>query len=135
MPETTLLLCEDNPDDVEFFLWALAKAKISLPVQVVKHGWAAVDYLQGNGDYDDRERYALPSLVFLDLKMPYMTGMQVLEWIRGQELFRNLPVAILSGSDEQRDRKGAERLGACDYIVKPAEPQHLQTLLASFGLI
>src|SRR3954469_18637827 len=105
MTTKTILLVEDNEDDVFALRRALKKAQIANPVQVAEDGQKAVDYLAGVGHYADREEYPIPRLVLLDLKLPYRNGMEVLAWIRQQRSLDSLPVVILSGSDEARDHK------------------------------
>jgi CheY-like chemotaxis protein len=125
----TILLVEDNDDDVFAMQRALRKAQITLPVQVVTNGQKAVDYLSGAGDYSDRNYYPFPSLVFLDLKLPYIHGFEILGWIREQPGIRDLAVVVLTSSGEESDRNRADTLGVYSYIVKPPEPQQLRRLL------
>jgi CheY-like chemotaxis protein len=132
----TVLLVEDNAEDVYAFRWTLKKANLSeVPLQLAEHGQKAIDYLSGAGVYSDRTLHPLPDLVLLDLKMPYKGGLQVLEWIRQQLQFDELPVVILSGSDEERDHVKAEGLGARGYMVKPLSREDLAGLYASVGLV
>lgn len=128
-PLPTILLVEDNEDDVFAMQRALRKAQVSHPVQVVTDGQKAIDYLSGAGAFSDRTLYPLPSLMFLDLKMPYVGGFEVLQWLREQTELRNLAVIILTGSGEQCDRDRGEKLGARGYVVKPAEPVELSKLV------
>lgn len=114
-----LLLVEDNEDDVFLLRRAMKKAAMDVPIQVVTDGQQALDYLEGSGPYSDRVQYPLPALVFLDLKLPYVHGFEVLSWIRRHSEFKNLPVFILTSSPEERDRKRADELGAKAYLVKP----------------
>lgn len=125
----TVLLVEDNEDDVYALRWALRKAGVAPTLQVAEDGRQAVDYLAGNGPYADRDRYPIPALVLLDLKLPYLTGMEVLAWIRQQPEWEGLPVVILSGSDEARDHEKAASLGARDYLVKPPTPEQIARVL------
>jgi len=125
----TLLLVEDNEDDVFAMQRALRKAQITLALQVVNDGQKAVDYISGNGQYADRNYYPLPSLVFLDLKLPYLDGFEVLAWIREQSGARDLPVVILTSSGEETDRARASILGVNRYLVKPPEPQQLNVIV------
>src|SRR5437660_8113449 len=108
----TILLVEDNDDDVFFMRHALQKAKVGLPVQVVPDGQAALDYLAGEGGYADRERHPLPTLIFLDLKMPYVSGFEVLAWMQRQTFAPEIQVVVLTSSPEDRDRQRAKELGA-----------------------
>ncbi len=115
----TLLLVEDNEDDVFLMRRALRKANITLPLQVAMDGQEALDYLSGSGRFADRSQFPLPALVFLDLKLPYVHGFEVLAAIRQNEALRELPVIVLTSSPEERDRQQAQLLGAKAYFVKP----------------
>lgn len=114
-----LLLVEDNPDDIFLMQRALRKTGLNLPVQIVTDGRQAIDYLSGAKPYDDRQRFPLPSMVFLDLKLPYLNGFEVLAWIRAETTFRDLSVFVLTSSPEERDKEKATKLGARAYLVKP----------------
>src|SRR5258708_39753770 len=96
----TILLAEDDENDVWFVKRALNWADIHNPVQVVHDGQEAIDYLQGRNAYADRERYPLPKLALLDIKMPGKGGFDVLKWLRNDadEGLRRLPVVIMSSS-------------------------------------
>ena len=116
-----ILLIEDSPDDVFFLRYALQKARVSGAVHVLTDGQQALDYLQGTGKYADRVAFPLPTVVFLDLKLPLVSGFEVLAWIRDQPAFSLLPVFVLTGSAEERDRAKVRELGAKDYFVKPPQ--------------
>ncbi len=115
----TILLVEDNEDDVFLMQRALMSAKLDIPMQVSRDGQEALDYLQGTGKFSDRVAHPMPALVFLDLKLPYVHGFEVLSWIRGESSLKELPVVVLTSSSEDRDRTRAEELGARGYLVKP----------------
>jgi CheY-like chemotaxis protein len=115
----TILLVEDNDDDVFLMQRALKEARIQMPLHVALDGQEALDYFTGLGRYSDRARYPIPALVFLDLKLPYVHGFEVLTWIRRQDSLSTLPVVILTSSPEERDRQKAKELGAQEYLVKP----------------
>jgi len=114
-----ILLAEDEPNDVFFFKRALKKAHISAEVIAVSDGQVAIDYLSGKPPYDDRSAHPLPSMIFLDIKMPHATGIDVLNWLKGQEHLRQIPCVMISSSEMPRDRESAFATGAIDYIVKP----------------
>ena len=98
-----LLLVEDNQDDVFFMRRALTSAHVVNPLYVVEDGQAAVDYLAGAGKYADRDSYPLPAVMFLDLKLPYLSGHEVLAWIRRQKELEALLVIVLTSSNEASD--------------------------------
>jgi CheY-like chemotaxis protein len=125
----TILLVEDNDDDVFAMQRALRKAQVTHPLQVVTDGQKAIDYLSGIGAYADRNYYPLPSLIFLDLKLPYVNGFEVLEWIRQQDSLSDTSVIVLTSSAEQSDRTRAEQLRARSYLVKPPQPQDLNRII------
>jgi CheY-like chemotaxis protein len=115
----TLLLVEDNEDDVFIFRRAYKQAKLNCPLQVAEDGEEASDYLLGQGRYADRAKHPLPALVFLDLKLPLKSGLEVLATIREQPQLANLCVVVLTSSAEERDVTRAHELGAQAYLVKP----------------
>ena len=130
-PSNTILLVDDNDDDVFALRRALQKANTANPQQVVTNGRDAVAYLGGTGKYADRSQYPLPFLVFLDLKMPLLDGFEVLGWMREQPSLAGIVVVVLTGSDELKDHQRAYALGARSYLVKPPTPGDLQQVLQS----
>lgn len=136
MPRSRIvLLVEDNEDDVFALRWALRKAQIDLSVQIAGDGQQAIDYLAGVGVYADRRLHPLPGLVLLDLKLPYRTGTEVLAWIRERPTLDEIPIVVLSGSDEPRDREHVSALGARDYLVKPPTAEDLRRILGQSHLL
>jgi CheY-like chemotaxis protein len=127
-----LLLVEDNEHDVFLMKRALKQAEIQNPLYVVGDGEEAVDYLAGNGAFNDRQMYPFPSLVFLDLKLPFKSGHDVLAWIRQQAELVELVVVVLTSSDEPSDISRAYKLGANSYLVKPPTLMQLRDLAKSF---
>ncbi len=115
----TILLVDDSQDDIFGFKWAMKEAKLSNPLRVVTDGEIAVDYLSGVGQYADRTQFPMPTHVFLDIKMPRMSGHEVLAWMKTQPDLTSIPVAMLSGSDETADHNIATSNGADAYMVKP----------------
>jgi CheY-like chemotaxis protein len=122
MPDKALfLLVEDEVDQVILLRRALEKANIANPLQVVRSGEEAIVYLEGAGPYVNRDEFPLPKLVLLDLKMPGISGFDVLRWIRQQPQLRALRVVVLTASNEIRDVNLAYQLGANSFLVKPVE--------------
>ena len=120
----TVLLVEDNQDDVFVMKMACQRSGIPHLLRVVTDGAMAVDYLSGNGLYSDRAAHPLPGVVFLDIKMPKLDGHEVLKWIRSQPGLKNLPVVILTVSSQIADVERAYELGVTSYLRKvpcPAE--------------
>ena len=114
-----ILLAEDDELHVELTLRGFRKRGFLNPVQVVKDGEEAIAYLSGKGQFADREKYPLPALLLLDLKMPNKNGFEVLEWVRAQPRFKRLPIVVLTSSGEIKDMKRAYDLGANSFLVKP----------------
>ncbi|MEW5858121.1 MAG: response regulator [Cyanobacteriota bacterium] len=119
MSNYTILLVEDDSNDIFLIQRAFRKANLLNPLQVVENGEAAVFYLEGNPPYSDRDRYPLPVLILLDLRLPRKSGLEVLEWLRQQPDLKRLPVVVLSSSKENREINRAYDLGANSYLVKP----------------
>ena len=128
-----ILLVEDNDDDVFLMRHALTAAGVSNPVYVVESGQHAIDYLSGAGIYQDRGRYPLPVIVFLDLKLPLMSGHEVLGWIRSQRQLESLLVVVLTSSNEPSDVRRSYSLGANSYLMKPLTARQLIDLAKAFN--
>ena len=112
MKTKQILLVEDNPDDVKLTMRALQKSKILNEVVVAQDGVEALDYLFGTGKFEGRDTKVVPQLILLDLKMPRMDGLEVLNRIRADERTKLLPVVVLTTSSEDRDRIESYNLGA-----------------------
>lgn len=126
MENNSILQVEDDEPDVFLLKMVFKRAGITNPVQVVTDGQMAMDYLAGTGDFADREKHPMPCLVLLDLNLPKVGGLEVLEWIRRQPRLKRLVVVVLSSSAESRDIERAYELGANSYIAKPSRME--QTL-------
>lgn len=129
----TILLVEDNSDDVFMIKRSFKKAGIVNPLHVASDGKQAVDYLAGAGPFADRAVYPLPFMAFIDLKLPYLDGFEVLKWIRDQKSLDFLVSIILTSSNQDRDYQQAYALGARSYVVKPPAPEHLLQLMNSLS--
>jgi CheY-like chemotaxis protein len=127
-----ILLVEDNEDDVFLMQRALKGARVINPMFVVEDGQEAVDYLSGAGKFADRETYPLPAIVFLDLKLPLISGHDVLAWVRRQKELESLVVIVLTSSNEASDLSRCYALGANSYLVKPPTPEQLEDLANAF---
>lgn len=119
-----ILLVEDDPDDLALDLRVLKQAGLDGEVAIARTGNEAIDYIFGTGPFADRGPAAV-DLILLDLRLPGMDGLQVLQWIRAGEKTRRIPVLVLSGSREDRDVAEAYRLGVLQYLVKPLERDSL----------
>jgi two-component system response regulator len=134
MKEKTILLVEDNPDDVELTLRAFRKNNILNPVIVAKDGVEALDYLFGTGMHAGRDLKELPVVTLLDLKLPKIDGLEVLKKIRRDERTKLIPVVILTSSTEERDVVNGYSLGANSYIRKPVEFNQFVEAVRQLGL-
>jgi CheY-like chemotaxis protein len=129
MTHSTILLVEDDPNDVFFFERAVGLASIIHPLRVVGDGRQALAYLAGDPPYGDRDRFPPPALVVLDLNLPQRTGLEVLRWIREYGPYPDVPVVVLTSSTAHRDKQVAKSLGANAYLSKPSDPDLLVELV------
>ena len=129
----TVLIVEDTDDDVFFLRRAMKEADINNPLQIVTDGQQAIDYLDGKGVYADREKYPLPFLVLLDLKLPYVMGLDVLKWIRQRPQFEKMLVVILTSSQQDSDIEATYRLGGNFFLIKPPNRTKLLELVKNLG--
>src|SRR5262245_17077540 len=124
-----ILVAEDDANDRLLLRHALTRDALPIRVEMVGDGEEAIDYLQGEGDFADRARYPLPDLLLLDLKMPRLNGLEVLRWLRSNDICPSLPVIMFSGSGLEKDVQEAYRLGANTYFQKLGDPRALVALL------
>ncbi|RJQ76589.1 MAG: response regulator [Desulfobacteraceae bacterium] len=134
MKEKIILLVEDNPDDVKLTMRALAKSRIMNGIVVAEDGIEALDYLRGKGKFAERDTSIMPQVILLDLKMPKMDGLEVLQCIRAEEKTRLLPVVILTTSREERDLVESYKLGANSYVRKPVDFNQFVEAVRQLGL-
>lgn len=132
--ERPILLVEDNPDDEALTLRAFSKNRIANEVIVARDGIDALDYLFGTGRHAGRDTAVLPAVVFLDLKLPRIDGLEVLRRIRADSRTTLLPVVILTTSREQQDIHEAYSLGANSYIRKPVDFERFINTVGQLGL-
>ncbi len=129
-----ILLVEDNPRDELLALRAFKKSRIANEVVVARDGVEALDYLFATGEHVGRDMRELPQIMLLDLKLPRVDGLQVLQTVRANEQTRFLPVVILTSSDEQRDLVESYRLGVNSYVRKPVDFSRFAEAVDHLGL-
>lgn len=114
----TVLIAEDDHNDLVFMQMAFGQAGVPNPLQIVRNGDDAIAYLAGSGDFADRDRFPFPALMFLDLGMPGKSGFEVLSWWQKRGKSPDLRIVILSGSEQPIDIERAQALGAAGYRIK-----------------
>jgi CheY-like chemotaxis protein len=127
--EVSILVADDDDNDIFFLKRALAKAGLSAELVVAHDGQEAIDYLSSVAAQPDQASRRWPRLLLLDLKMPRLDGFDVLAWRRSRPEFTALPVVVLSSSAHEDDRERARQLGADDYHIKPSDFQKLVMLV------
>ncbi|MDH5824641.1 response regulator [Luteimonas sp. RD2P54] len=128
----TILLAEDSPHDAEMAIDALREAHLANPIVHVEDGVEALDYLLRRGKYTDREE-GMPAVLLLDIKMPRMDGLEVLNELRRDGGFKKLPVVILSSSREESDLARSWDLGVNAYVVKPVDVDQFFEAVRTLG--
>jgi CheY-like chemotaxis protein len=121
MNEVEILLVEDNPRDLELTLRVLRKNNLANSVTTVTDGEQALDFVFGRGKYAGRDVTSHPKVMFLDLKLPKVDGIEVLRQVKGDERTRTIPIVVVTSSAEERDRIESYNLGVNSYVVKPIE--------------
>ena len=134
MNSKVIMLVEDNPDDVELTLRALKKNNIANEVVVTRDGQEALDYLFGTGKHIGRDLNIMPAVILLDLKLPKLDGIEVLQRVRANERTSLLPVVILTSSKEERDVLNGYKFGANSYIRKPVDFAQFIEAVQQLGL-
>jgi len=134
MGNKTILLVEDNPDDVDLTLRALKKNNIKNEIVVAGDGTEALDYLFGTGKYSGRDLMMMPTIILLDLKLPKIDGLEVLRRIRANKLTKLLPVVILTSSSEEQDIINGYSLGVNSYVRKPVDFNQFAEAVSQLGL-
>lgn len=134
MQQKILLLVEDNPDDEVLTMRALRKHNLANEIVVVRDGQEALDFLFGMGEYRSRDSSILPQVILLDLKLPKVDGLQVLEQLRTNVKTRFVPVVILTSSVEEQDMIRSYDLGANSYVRKPVDFTQFLNAARQLGL-
>jgi two-component system response regulator len=130
---SVILLIEDNPDDEELTRMALAESKILSRIVVAQDGPEAIDYLFSHGSYEGRDPAFDPELILLDLKLPKLSGLEVLRRIRSEKRTRIIPVVVLTTSSEEEDIVASYQLGANSYVRKPVEFNQFAAAVKQIG--
>jgi two-component system response regulator len=134
MLEKLILLVEDNPDDEILTLRALKKANIANRIEVVRDGAEALDFVFCAGNYAGRDTNDLPQLILLDLKLPKVSGLQVLQRIRADERTKRVPVVILTSSTEPVDINSGYDLHVNSFVSKPVNFQEFSEVVQRLGM-
>lgn len=134
MENNVILLVEDNPRDEALTLRALRKNHIANNIVVARDGVEALDYLFGTGAYANRDLSQMPQIILLDLKLPKVDGLGVLQKIRANESTRRLPVVVFTSSNEEQDLLDSYNLGANSYIRKPVDFEQFMEASRHLGL-
>lgn len=134
LEQVEVLLVEDSPHDAEMTQRALRKFNFGNRLQWVKDGEEALNFLFCRGVFADRDPARPPKLILLDLKMPKVNGIEVLRQVKGDERMRQIPIVVMTSSNEERDVMESYRLGANSYIVKPLEFGAFADVVAKVGL-
>ena len=129
-----ILIVEDNPDDEEMTLRSLQQAGLANDVQVVRDGVEALDFLFSTGSFAGRDASRMPAVVLLDLKLPKLNGIDVLNRMRSEERTRSIPVVILTSSSEDEDMAKSYDSGANSYVRKPVIFSDFATVVSQLGL-
>ena len=129
-----ILLVEDNPSDAELAIHALRKSKLANQIQVVRDGKEALDFLFCRGAFSGRRFETAPQLVLLDLKLPKVDGLQVLQAVKSDARTKAIPIVVLTSSIEERDLVMSYKLGANSYIQKPVNFGEFQDVVCQLGM-
>lgn len=132
--EVEILFVEDNPSDAEMTLRVLKKNKIANNIIHLDNGIRAIDFLFGKGEFEGRDVNNKPRVILLDIKMPKMSGLEVLEYVKSNDLTKKIPVVMLTSSNESPDIEKSYQLGANSYIVKPVEFDNFVKAISDLGL-
>jgi len=130
-----IFLVEDDPNDVFLMERAMKKGNLNVPMRHAKNGRDAIQYLEAAGKRDDPSAFPMPQVIFLDLKLPFVHGFDVLRWIKEESAVSKVPVIVLSSSLEDEDRKKAYALGAEKFLIKPPTSERLTETLREFSVL
>lgn len=129
----SVLLVEDNPTDAELTIRALRRAKIANEIQLLKDGAAALDFIFCQGEYAHRTMTNQPKVILLDLKLPKVSGLEVLRQLKSDPRTQKIPIVVLTSSAEDRDTSDSYQLGVNSYIVKPVDFEQFNQAVQQLG--
>ena len=129
-----ILLVEDSPEDLELTLRSLRKANLTNRIEIARDGAEALDFIFGEGEHAGRDLANLPKLILLDLKLPKVSGLEVLQRLKSDPRTQPIPVAVLTSSKEQQDVVESYRLGVNSYIVKPVNFDSFAKAVQELGM-
>ncbi|MDZ7317341.1 MAG: response regulator [candidate division KSB1 bacterium] len=127
--KVSILLVEDDPMDIELTLDAFKEVRLDNDIRIVTSGEEALDYLFGRNQYADRAAHPLPDIVLLDIKLPGLSGLQVLQKIKNTPVLKRIPIIILTSSLEESDRSNGYDFGANSYLIKPVTFENFLTVV------
>lgn len=129
-----ILIVEDNPSDLKLMMKALQRNNLGNKIIALKDGEEALDFLFSKGQYEGRNQSSRPKVIFLDLKLPKIDGLEVLQAIKSNDLTKVIPVTVVTSSKEERDVIESYNLGVNSYIVKPVEFDAFVDVISNLGL-
>jgi two-component system response regulator len=132
--EIEILLVEDNNEDAEMTMKALRKHNLGNHIVHLKDGAEAIDFIFGTGKYENRDISKKPKMILLDLKMPKVSGIEVLKTLKSDERTKSIPIVVLTNSEEDPDIKACFELGVNSYIVKPVEFEKFSAAISELGV-
>lgn len=131
--EVDILIVEDNPTDAELTIRALKKNNLANNIFLVEDGELALDFLYSRGKFADRKENKNPKVVFLDLKLPKVDGLEVIKEIKSDEKLKSIPVVVLTSSNEESDIIESYKLGVNSYITKPVDFEKFMLAVKELG--
>jgi two-component system response regulator len=134
MKEKSILLVEDNPDDIKLTQWAFKKCGIVNPMVIIEDGATALEYLFGTGVYAGRDPADIPTVMLLDLNLPKIDGLEVLRRLRADSRTHRVPVVVLTSSNEDQDIITSYNLGSNSYVRKPVDYDQFLQAVNQLGL-
>lgn len=129
-----ILLVEDNPQDAELTIRAFKKRNLTNRLFVAEDGAEALDFVYARGKFSDRDATQTPKVILLDLKLPKISGLEVLKILKNDPQMRTIPVVVVTSSAEDPDIKAAYDLGANSYVVKPVDFEHFSEAMSTLGM-